>query len=263
MALALITGTSSGIGGGFATRLAQRGYDLIVVARRRERLEKQAVQLKAEFGVKVEVLVADLADEKDLARVEKRLADTAALTLLVNNAAIGGMSDITTMAPEAITQMIAVNVLAVARLARAALPALIANKGAMINVASGSSYASLPGAAVYSATKAFIANFSEGLNAEVGPKGVHVEALIAGLARTELGGAHKLGILDRFPPEMIMEPEDMAEVALVGLELGETICIPSLDDMAAFTEARGVLKQVGDGVCRRDWAPRYRAKARA
>jgi short-subunit dehydrogenase len=125
---ALVTGGSSGIGAAFAERLAQEGYDLIIVARRRDRLESLAERLQATHPVNVEVIADDLSKFDDLLTVEKRIAEDKMLELLVNNAGFGGYMPFVELDPEKATELINLKVLAVTRLTRAALPGMIARR---------------------------------------------------------------------------------------------------------------------------------------
>ena len=134
---ALITGASTGIGAVYADRLAKRGHDLILVARDEARLNALAERLRAETGVKVEVLKADLTDKADLKRVEQRLATDAAITVLVNNAGVAGSNDFVANDPDAFERMIQLNVVAVTRLAAAAARNFVPrDRGAIVNLAS-------------------------------------------------------------------------------------------------------------------------------
>ena len=134
---ALVTGASSGIGAAFAERLARDGHDLIVVARRRDRLESLAEQLQASHHVNVEVIAADLSKPDDLMTVEKRIAEDNMLELLVNNAGFGGYMPFAELDPDKATELINLKVLAVTRLTRAALPGmLVRGHGSIINVSS-------------------------------------------------------------------------------------------------------------------------------
>jgi uncharacterized protein len=134
---ALVTGASSGIGAAFAERLAQDGYDLIIVARRRDRLEALAEGLQANHHVNVEVIAADLSKPDDLLTVEKRIAEANMLELLVNNAGFGGYMPFVELDLGKATELINLKVLAVTRLTRAALPGMIARRqGSIINVSS-------------------------------------------------------------------------------------------------------------------------------
>src|ERR1041384_6162320 len=171
---ALITGASSGLGAAFAERLAHDGYDLIIIARRRDRLESLAARLRSEFHVDVEVLAADLGKHTDLDTVEKRVADDLNLELLVNNAGIGAYMPFIELKPDKAEELINLKVLAVTRLTRAALPGMIARgKGSIINVSSrlgfsgslGSSQ--LPKRATYAGANAYITTFTQLLHSEL------------------------------------------------------------------------------------------------
>ena len=254
--VALVTGASSGIGAGFADRLARRGYDLVLVARRADLLEEQARRLGAAHGVKVDVLPADLAEPSDLGRVERRLESEARLALLVNNAGVGGISPFSSMDETAIARMIVLNVLALTQLTRAALPRLLERRGAVINVSSGAAFAAMNGAAVYGATKAYVAQFSRVLHEEVAKDGVKVQALIPGLTRTNLGGVDS-SFFDQFPAEWVMTPEDLADASLAGLEMGELVCIPGLKSADDWTRLDEGLQALGMSVSSDRPAERY------
>ncbi len=134
---ALVTGASSGIAAAFAERLADDGHDLIVVARRRERLEQLAQRLRREQGIAVEVLVADLTQPSELHAVEKRAAGDPALELPINNAGFGAYMPFVQLAPDRAEELIRLQIVALTRLTRAALPGMIARgRGAIINVSS-------------------------------------------------------------------------------------------------------------------------------
>ena len=160
---ALITGASAGIGAAFAERLACDGYNLVLVARRRKRLEELAARLSAEHGVAVDALPADLADAAGLRAVEARIAADPDLALLVNNAGFGNYMPFVDLDPDAAEEQIDVQVLAVTRLTRAALPGMIQRgRGAIINVSSRLAFSGsasgpfIPKRATYAATKAFL-----------------------------------------------------------------------------------------------------------
>src|SRR6266851_2173727 len=167
---ALITGASSGIGATYANRLARRGYDLVLVARDKDRLEAIAGHLRGETGVTIETMRGDLTAPEDLHCVEARLREDARIGLLVNNAgaaAPGGFADPNLDVQE---QLIRLNVTAVTRLAGAAVPRLLAaGGGAIINVASVLALAPEVFPGIYAATKAFVLAFSQSLQAELGP----------------------------------------------------------------------------------------------
>jgi hypothetical protein len=239
---ALVTGASSGLGAAFAERLAHDGYDLIIVARRRDRLESLAAQLQADHHVNVEVLAADLSKFDDLLTVEKRIAENTALELLVNNAGFGDNMAFVQLDPDKAEEIINVQVLAVARLTRAALPSMIARgHGSIINVSSDLAFSGplgssqLPKRATYAGTKAFIVTFTQLLQSELEGTGVRVQVLCPGMVRTEL---HELVDIDPsgFPPPLMMEAEDLVGASLAGLKLGEVICIPALEEADLLRE---------------------------
>jgi uncharacterized protein len=186
--IALITGASAGIGVEFAKRLAERGYDLILSARRRERLEELATRLRAEHGgVRVEVVVADLQDADAPAAIVAEVTRLGlSVDLLVNNAGFGTHGHFETLPPEREQGEIAVNVAALVALTHGFLPAMLERgHGGVINVASTAAFQPVPYMAVYAATKAFVRSFSEALHEEVRARGVRVIALCPGPTATE------------------------------------------------------------------------------
>jgi len=233
---AVVTGASSGIGAAFAERLARDQYDLVIVARRRERLETLARQLQEKHSVSVEVMAADLTQPEQLEAVEKRAADDTALELLLNNAGFGGYMPFVTLDLDRAEELIRLQVLAVTRLTRAALPGMIRRgRGAIINVSSLLAFSAslpsplLPKRATYAAAKAYVNTFTQILNAELEGTGVKLQALCPGRVRTEFH--QRMGVdAASFPASMVMAPEDVVEASLVGLRLGEVICVPALDD---------------------------------
>jgi uncharacterized protein len=242
---ALITGASAGIGAVYADRLARRGYDLVLVARDEVKLDALAARLKDETGVKVEILRADLADADDVRKVEARLqADD--ITMLVNNAGIAVAGPTVDMNPERLEAMIQLNVVVATRLARAVAPGLAQRrKGDIVNIASVAGVrGDQPAISVgYSASKAYVLAFSEGLDSELAPHGVRVQAVLPGATRTELWAKGGIDI-DTLPQEVVMETGDMVDAALAGLDQGERITIPALPDTAdwtAFKTARAAL----------------------
>ena len=239
---ALVTGASSGIGAAFAERLARDQYDLIVVARRRKRLEVLAERLREAHHVTVEVMVADLTQPAELHTAEMRIAEDTALELLVNNAGFGGYMPFVALDPDRAEELIRLQVVAVTRLTRAALPGMVARgHGAIINVSSRLAFSgalsspTMPKRATYAATKAYINTFTQILHDELAETGVRVQALCPGVVRTEF---HERMGLDpaRIPAAIVMSPEDIVEASLAGLKLGEVICIPALDEPGLLTQ---------------------------
>jgi len=238
---ALITGASSGIGATYADRLARRGHDLIIVARNRERLDALATRLSKDSGCSVEIIVADLSNKVDLARVEQVLRDDAGITLLVNNAGVGMSGDLSSADPDILETMILLNVLAPSRLALAAIPGFLArDRGTLINISSTLALAPERFNGAYSGTKAYLLNLSLRLQQEVAGTGVRVQAVLPGATRTEIW--EKAGTdISTLPPGIVMGVDDMVDAALVGLDRGEAITIPSLPDSAdweAYEAAR-------------------------
>ena len=239
---ALVTGASSGLGAAFAERLAHDGYDLMIVARRRDRLESLAEQLQASQHVNVEVVVADLSKPDDLSTVEKHIAEDGGLELLVNNAGFGGYMAFVELDPDKATELINLKVLAVTRLTRAALPGMLARRrGSIINVSSRLAFSGqlgstqLPKRATYAGANAFINTFSQLVQSEIEGSGVQVQALCPGVVETEFH--ERVGIdPNRYPAAIVMKPENVVQASLTGLKLGEVICVPALEDLDLLTQ---------------------------
>lgn len=236
--IALVTGASAGIGQSFAEQLARDGFDLIVVARRRDRLDALAQRLGAAHGASVEVLVADLATVAGVDAVAAR-ATAAPLELVVNNAGFGGYRHFVDLEPKVADQLLSVHIRAVVQVSRAALPGMVARgRGGIVNVASllafsGSAPAGgfLPLRAVYAGAKAFLVTFTQVLASELAETKVRVQVCLPGLVKTEF---HEVQGLDtsKMPPRMA--PEDVARASLAGLAQGEVVCVPALEDPAAL-----------------------------
>lgn len=225
--VALVTGASSGIGRSFALALAARGCDLVVVARRADRLEELAAEVRASSGRTAEVIVADLTDRASLGAVELRLADNERpVDLLVNNAGVGGSGPFTAQPADHEEGEILLNVLAPVRLTSAALPGMIERgRGGIINVSSIAGVQAVPFLATYAATKAYLTSFSQALHEEVRKKGVTVVALLPGMTRTEF---HATAGLDRsaVPGPAWLSAAEVAESGLRALERGRAIAVP-------------------------------------
>lgn len=233
---ALITGASSGIGASYAERLARRGYDLILVARDEARLTALAQRLTAETGVRAEVLRADLTVAADLHAVEARLKSDPAIVLLLNNAGAAGGA-ITGADPDALEALIQLNVTAPTRLAAAAAPAFAERAGGtIVNIASVLAYAPEMFPGIYSATKAFVVNLSKSLQAEFGPRGVYVQAVLPAATATEIWSRAGRSV-DDLPKGTVMQTDDMVGAALVGLDRREPVTLPSLPDHGQFEAA--------------------------
>lgn len=229
--IAIVTGASSGIGRVYADRLAARGYDLVLVARREERLRDIAADLRQRHAVNAEVLVADLSRPAGVAAVVERLSGDASVCLLVNNAGFSALKPLTDTPDDVILDMIGLNVTALTVLSKAALVAFKArNAGTLVNVGSGAGFAPYPGIPVYGSTKAYVYLFTQSLQSEVEGTAVRVQLVLPGAVISEgwdvAGGAD----LEPLPEAIVMTTEDCVDAALAGLDLGERVTCPSLHD---------------------------------
>lgn len=232
--VALVTGASSGIGAVYAKKLAERGYDLILVARNRQRLLKLAEDLMLKHEVAVSVWDADLTDPEQLRSVEAHIKNEDKLTLLVNNAGFGGAAPLLDSDVNKMDEMIQLNITALTRLTYAAVPGFVARgKGEIINIASIVAIAPEILNGVYGATKAYVQAFSYSLHHELNAKGIQVQAVLPGATATEFWPVAGLPV-EHLPTEIVMSAEDMVEAALVGFDRRELITIPSLHDVAEW-----------------------------
>ena len=224
--VALVTGASSGIGRALAVQLAADGSDLVVVARRQDRLEELASELHAAHGVKVEVLVADMSDPDQLATVEDRLR--AGVDLLVNNAGVGGQGPFAEIPLDRQDSQIRLNVLAPVRLTHAALEHMLPRgNGGILNVSSIAGLQPMPYVATYAATKAYLSTFTVALHEEVRGRGVSVTNLLPGFTRTEFHGAADI---DRsfLPRPAWMKADTVARAGLRAVAENRAQCVPGL-----------------------------------
>jgi len=226
-ARALVTGASSGIGEAFARRLAAQGTSVVLVARREERLVALAGELAGD-GVEAEVLVADLAAEDGLAAVEARMASSQRpVDLLVNNAGFGSSGDFAELDLATELEMVQLNVVAVVRLTRAALDAMVPRGGGgVVNVSSLAGILALPGSAIYGASKAFVTSFTEALAAENRGSGVHFQALCPGLVRTEFHESADWHV-GPVPRLAWSTPEQVVDASLAALGSARVVVVPT------------------------------------
>ena len=239
--VALVTGASTGIGAIYADRLAKRGYDLILVARNKDRLDTLAGRLRLETGRQVTVLQADLGDKAGLAKVEAVIHEDPSITMLVNNAGVGAAAPLLASDVDKMEEMIALNVSVLTRLTYAAVPGFVERgEGTLVNIASIVAISPETLNGVYGGSKAFVLAFSQSLQHEVGDKGVRVQAVLPGATATEFWGIAGLPV-QHLPSAIVMSAEDMVDAALAGLDQGEKVTIPSLpsqDEWDAFDAAR-------------------------
>lgn len=257
---ALITGASTGIGAVYADRLARRGYDLVLVARDEARLTALAERLRSETGRKIEWLKADLTAKADLAEVERRLREDKSLTLLVNNAGMSVSGTLVEGDIDRFQAMLELNVIAPTRLAAAAARNFVTRKqGAIVNIASVLALAPELFNGSYSGTKAYVLNLSISLQKELEAAGVRVQAVLPGATRTEIWARAGVDV-DGFPPDMVMEVDDMVDAALAGFDQSELVTIPSLPNAADFERYTAARLALGPDLSRNEPAERYLVK---
>lgn len=258
--VAFITGASSGIGAVYADRLARRGHDLILVGRDKGRLQAVAGAARR-VGASVEIIRADLGYGLDVHRLEDRLRQDLAITMLVNNAGIGAPPGLAGANADALERMIQVNVTAPMRLAAAAATRFAAQgEGTIVNIASVLALAPELYNGVYSGTKAFVLNLSLSLRRELAGRGVRVQAVLPGATRTAFWG-NAGGDADQLPPEMVMDAGEMVDAALAGLDAGEDVTIPSLPERADWDAYSAARAKLGPNLSHQHAALRYRPVA--
>jgi short-subunit dehydrogenase len=254
---ALITGASSGIGALYAERLARAGHDLILVARRADKLRQLAEELTNRTGRSVETVAADLTDPADLIRIEALLRRDASITVLVNNAGVGATTPLLLSDVADMERMITLNVNVLMRLAYAAAPGFVARgAGTIINIASVVALAPELLNGVYGGSKAFVLAFSQSLQHELADKGVRVQAVLPGATATEFWDVAGMPV-ENLPREIVMSAEDMVDAALAGLAQGEVVTIPALPDVAEWNAYEQARKALGPSLSRAVPALRY------
>ncbi|MDI9916092.1 SDR family oxidoreductase [Rhodococcus sp. IEGM 1379] len=237
--VALITGPTSGLGAGFAKKYASLGYDLVLVARDEVRLHDLASELSTMFSTESEILVADLATEPGRDAVADRLAK--GVEVLVNNAGFGTSGEFWTSDPALLQSQLDVNVTAVMRLTRAALPSMIASAhGTILNVASVAGL--LPGtSSAYSASKAYVISFTEGLAGRLAGTGVQVQALCPGFIHTEFH--ERAGLeMSAMPKAMWLSVDQVVAASMKDLADNKVISIPGIQYKVLTTAGRLIPK---------------------
>lgn len=255
----MITGASSGLGAAFARQLAARGYQLTLVARRQGRLEQLAAELRARYGLNVEVLPSDLSQTAGIERVADYIAGQPALDLLINNAGFGTTGRFAECEPTRQLDMIQVHVVASVRLCQVALPGMIRRgRGSIINVSSlVALLPPLPGNVTYTATKSYLARFSEALQLELAGSGVRVQALCPGLTRTEFHSGPEFQHFSptRTPAFLWMTADQVVSRSLRALENGRgVIYVPGWQNkLIAFLVGNRLIGPLAAGVAHRLW----------
>jgi short-subunit dehydrogenase len=255
----LITGASTGIGAVYADRFAKRGHDLVLVARDRARMETLAARLRRETGVAVDIVRADLTDPGDLTQVEARLRNDHRVGVLVNNAGTAPAGGFVDQSPDDVARIVSLNAMAPVRLASAVAPRFAqAGEGAIVNIGSVVGLSPEYGSTVYGATKAFILFLTQSLHAELGPKGVYVQAVLPAATRTEIW-EHAGKDVNKLPA--VMEVDELVDAALAGFDRRETVTIPPLPDAGQWTAFEAARKVMLPNFNQAQAAARYRSAA--
>jgi short-subunit dehydrogenase len=255
----LITGASSGIGAVYAARFAKRGHDLVLVARDKSRLDALAARLREAHKVTIDVLQADLTQQIDLAPVEARLREDARIGILINNAGMAQSGSFVQQSAQDIEKLIALNTTALTRLAAAVAPRLVqAGTGTIVNIGSVVGLAPELGMTIYGATKAFVLFLSQGLNLELSPKGIYVQAVLPAATRTEIW--ERAGVDVNTLPE-VMDVDELVDAALVGYDRRELVTIPPLHVAERWDALNGARQGLLSDVRQAHAADRYQHSA--
>ena len=239
----LVTGASAGIGTELARELARRGYGVTLVARRRERLDALADELRRRHDVRAAVRACDLGDAAARARlVAELLAGDRDVVGVCNNAGFGTVGRFAELDLSREAECVRVNVEALHELTGSFLAPMVAQgTGAILNVASTAAFQPLPGFATYAATKAFVVSFSEAVHAELAGTGVSVTVLCPGVTRTEFGAVSGAAESDqRIPRLAFMDPVDVARQAIDAMVAGRRSVVPGMVNKALSTAGRHV-----------------------
>jgi len=227
--LAVITGASSGIGEAYAKKFAAQGYDLLLIARRKEKLLEISKNLNELYDSSVKMLPCDLSDEEQIKYVEKEIMHKNNINVLVNNAGFGLNEAFHSTPIEKSVAMIKVHIIATVRLTRAVLPIMIKNNsGIIINVSSIGAFIMVPNNLIYSATKTFLNTFSEHLKLELKNTNIIVQSLCPGFTKTSFYKTYEYKNLNLsvVPEKLWLTPDELVEISVKSLSKKNLICIP-------------------------------------
>ena len=257
--LALITGASSGIGAALADTFAGRGHDLVLIARRRDRLEQVAARAR-ERGSSVEILAADLATPEGLTAAAERAA-RGDLRVLISNAGVGGYAPLPEVSAADLDRLWRLNATTPVTLAHAVLPSLLAREaGSIVTVASLLAFSSgltqlgpvpMPPRTLYAAAKSATVAFTRALAGELAGTGVNATVVCPGRVATEWSG----GVNQDQP--RVMSAEDVATATAVAVERGETVCVPGIAEVEALERLQEVERTLVVDGNRSELARRY------
>jgi short-subunit dehydrogenase len=253
---ALITGASSGIGAAIARELAGRGHNLVLVARRRERLQELADELSAAHGVRAEAIGADLGEPDGRDQVEGGVAGRGLeVDVLVNSAGFGDVEDLADADRERMLAMVELNCAAVVDMIARYLPGMVdRGHGAIVNLASTAAFQPIPGNATYAATKAFVLSLSEGIHGELAGSGVTVTAVCPGPVPTEfVETAGFESVDDKVPAFVWTSVEEVAVNAVAGAERGKRVVVPGLLNRAGALAGQHSPRMLMLPIAKRIW----------
>jgi short-subunit dehydrogenase len=222
---ALITGATSGIGAAFASRLAQKGFDLLLHGRRQKELMERAKNLEKTYQTTVEIIIAELSRTEEMKKVEERIKSLERLDILVNNAGYWEPGFFWERSPDSLEAMIMVHNVAPVRFIRAALPCMLQrDKGDIINVSSAGAYFNMVTMENYGATKTYLISFTESLHVALMGTGIRVQALAPGLTATDFHS--RLGADFTKEQRRWMKPDQVVDISLRAMEKARVVCIP-------------------------------------
>jgi short-subunit dehydrogenase len=242
---AMVTGASSGIGEAYTRLLAALGYDLIIVARRKDKLVSIAKEMEDTHGISVTVLQGNLCSENDLSAIEEKVQGTANLSVLINNAGFGTLGPFADVDISKSLNMIALHVTAPTRLVKAALPGMLARReGIIVNVASVAAFLNVSGNVIYNSTKSYLIAFSECLQLEVENAGIRVQALCPGFTRTGFHSVDEYKNIDfsTIPAFLWMPAEKVVAQSWLALSKKKVVFIPGFINRISCTYLGGLLR---------------------
>jgi len=254
---AVVTGASSGLGAVFADRLASRGYDLILVARRADRLNALGTRLSSQYGISAKAIVADLSAKADLDSLVERIRSDSSVTMLVNDAGAASMKPLDSIGDAELHPMIYVNMTALTRLTLAMLPGFKErDHGTIINIGSSLSVYTPPHTAIYSATKAYVMNFTLGVQEELIGTKVVAQLVLPAKTATEIW--KNTGVpLASLNQSSVMSAENCVDAALSGLDQGELATFPSVQNYQLWLDFEEVRRRLFDATQTGKPASRY------